>query len=247
MRTLYSENYFRERQDYFFEDGLINDASRPSAHIRDFENGLELLESYKPPPGRLLDVGCAVGSFLYLAGQRQWQCYGVEVSEFAAAIARDRLGVPVFTGRFIDAPYPAGHFDVITMWDILEHLPNPIAALQKSHRLLNSCGILLLNVPNEKSLLRMAARMIYQGSGGLIKGPVNRLYHQYHLNYFNRDSLSFLIKKSGFEILSVTQKVMPLTRGRGGAWVKAVRKCLSLLENMLHCQYELFCIVQKKD
>jgi SAM-dependent methyltransferase len=245
--SLYSSHYFTERESYFFHDGVADGSERESAHVADFRAGLDLLDSHARPPGPLLDIGCATGSFLSLAKARGWDCRGVEVSAFAAARAREKTGCEIFCGKLEDAPYPEGGFEAITMWDLLEHLPLPLQGLEKAHRLLKPSGLLLVNTPNENSLLRQLARFLYRGSGGRITAPVNRLYHHYHLYYFTVDTLNLLFRRAGFELLVMKTKQIPTSRGRISAGTKVVMKALSLAERLLHAEYEVIVLARKPE
>ena len=77
------------------------------------------------PAGRLLDVGCHVGTFIELAERAGFEVAGVEPSRWAAKRAEARVRGPVHVGVVEDAPLPEGAYDVVTMWDVIEHLPDP--------------------------------------------------------------------------------------------------------------------------
>jgi SAM-dependent methyltransferase len=168
----------------------------------------------------------------------------VEVSAFAAARARERTGCEVFCGRLEDAPFGSAAFDVITMWDLLEHLPEPLQGLETARRLLKPSGLLLVNTPNENSLLRQVARGLYRGSRGFITTPVNRLYHRYHLHYFAAETLSLLFRRAGFELVEMSTKQIPMSRGRISPATKLAMKALSVAERLLHAEYELFVLAR---
>ena len=242
--SLYSQDYFTEREGYFFHDGVVDGSGRESPHVADFRAGLSLIEAHALPSRSLLDVGCATGSFLSLAQARGWQCRGVEVSAFAAAQARERTGCEVFCGRLEDAPFGASAFDVITMWDLLEHLPEPLQGLEAARRLLKPSGLLLVNTPNENSLLRKVARLLYRGSGGFMTTPVNRLYHRYHLHYFAAETLSVLFQRAGFELVRMNTKQIPTSRGRISPATRMAMKALSVAERLLHAEYELLVLAK---
>jgi SAM-dependent methyltransferase len=109
-----------------------------------------LIESWAPPqPGgrTILDVGCATGVFL-AAGAPTWEKVGVELSPTAAQAARDEFGLTVHTGMLEEAPLADQSFDVITMWDVLEHLHDPRRTLAHVHRLLRPNGYFIFRVPN---------------------------------------------------------------------------------------------------
>ena len=242
--SLYSQDYFTEREGYFFHDGVVDGSGHESSHVADFRAGLALIEAHALPSGSLLDVGCATGSFLSLAQAKGWECRGVEVSAFAAAQARKRTGCEIFCGKLEHAPFASGTFDAITMWDLLEHLPDPLQGLEKARRLLKPSGVLLVNTPNENSLLRQVARFLYRGSGGRITAPVNRLYHRYHLHYFAAETLRVLFRRAGFELVEMNLKPIPMSRGRIPAATKMAMRALSVAERLLHAEYELFVLAR---
>ncbi|MBN1661684.1 MAG: class I SAM-dependent methyltransferase [Anaerolineae bacterium] len=108
--------------------------------------------SARQPGGRLLDVGCATGDFLAFAHEHGWETHGVELVESAAAYCRDILGLHVVTGDLLDAAYPDDHFDVITLWNVFEHLYAPAATLHELKRIVKPGGWLVMAVPNPDSL-----------------------------------------------------------------------------------------------
>ncbi|MBA3533115.1 MAG: class I SAM-dependent methyltransferase [Ardenticatenales bacterium] len=106
------------------------------------------VRTFQPEAGRALDVGCATGLFLEALRSEGWQVQGVELNERAATFAREQLKLDVFCGTLEDAPLVKGSFDVITLWHVLEHLPEPAAALSRLYDLLAPGGTLVLTVPN---------------------------------------------------------------------------------------------------
>lgn len=140
------------------------------------------------PGGHLLDVGCAAGFFLRAASEH-YAVSGVELSEFAARHAREELGVRVFTGDIFDAPLDDEEFDVVTMWDVVEHLPNPAAVMAEVARVTRRGGLLVLATGN-------------------VDGPLARRDLQHwdlmhppgHLTFFSPRTLGHLVTQSGFEL-----------------------------------------------
>ena len=101
--------------------------------------------------GSILDVGCATGIFLYGMKQRGWTCHGVEPSPHAVRYARARFGLDVLEGLPEQADYPADSFDVITLWDVYEHLPEPGPFLDRCWPWLKKEGWISLTLPNAKA------------------------------------------------------------------------------------------------
>lgn len=102
-----------------------------------------------PQGGRLLDLGCATGTFLAaVRATGRWQVEGVELIEDVAQIARERHGLKVTTGTLEDAAFPDNSFDAVTLWDVLEHLHDPAATLVEIRRVLKPGGVTVIRVPN---------------------------------------------------------------------------------------------------
>jgi len=143
-------------KDYYPEDyspyTKIIETERSTARRMDRRYGmwkrLRALERFQPG-GRLQDVGCGTGVFLGEAQRSgRWELMGVEPSPQAAAYAQEALGISVLAQRFDEADLPAGHFDAITMWNVLEHLDSPIRDLRRAYQLIRPGGWLVLAIPN---------------------------------------------------------------------------------------------------
>jgi 2-polyprenyl-3-methyl-5-hydroxy-6-metoxy-1,4-benzoquinol methylase len=105
--------------------------------------------------GCLLDVGCATGSFLSeMKRQPGWTVMGIEPSPVAARYVRDQVGVDVVQGVLNEAPFAPASFDAITMWDVLEHVYDPLTVLSQVARLLKPGGVFVVNHPNLDSIDR---------------------------------------------------------------------------------------------
>ena len=99
------------------------------------------------PGGRVLDVGCGRGLLLREFRRHGWEVQGTEWSETAARHARDVLGLPVAIGSLETLGLPAHHFDAVTVWHVLEHLPDPRVLLAEVDRILKPGGVLFIGVP----------------------------------------------------------------------------------------------------
>lgn len=102
-------------------------------------------------PGRLLDVGCGSGLFLDEMRRRGWDVAGVEPSSHAAAYAVERLGLPVRATTLEAACFQSQSFDAVTLWHVLEHVPDSRRTLEEARRLLRPNGVILAATPNRGS------------------------------------------------------------------------------------------------
>jgi 2-polyprenyl-3-methyl-5-hydroxy-6-metoxy-1,4-benzoquinol methylase len=121
-----------------------------------FRQALDAIEQRHQPPGRLLDVGCGDGLFLKLAAQHRWEGSGVELSPAACELARQNLGGgirqqaagTIHCGDLAGARFQENFFDVVTLFNVLDHLPDPLGELRAIRRLLKPGGLLMIRVPN---------------------------------------------------------------------------------------------------
>lgn len=142
------------------------------------------------PGGRLLDVGAGTGVFLNeMRRYGNWNLAGVELSQSAAQYARSKFALDVFVGQLEDAPWPPGSFDVVTLWDVLEHLPNPRAALNRIRVLLRPEGYLVFSVPNADSIDAHLFGRYWIG----LDAPR-------HMSVFKPQNLRRLLSETGFTI-----------------------------------------------
>src|SRR5262249_48215590 len=130
-----------------------------------------------PAVPKLLDVGCALGFMLDEATQAGWDAQGVESSQFAGQYARERTGCNGFAGTLQDAKFPDGSFDVLTLMDVIEHVPEPAQLLGEVFRVLRPGGVIYIVTPNFNSLF---VRLYGLGAYGI--------WPDQHIMYFHRQS-----------------------------------------------------------
>jgi 2-polyprenyl-3-methyl-5-hydroxy-6-metoxy-1,4-benzoquinol methylase len=110
---------------------------------------LQFVSRHCPKQGRMLDVGCSVGYFASAALAAGWNVVGIEPSRWAADVAwQENPQMEIHCGLFEEVDLPLHSFDCITMWDVLEHVADPLAILIRAASLLKPAGYLFLNVPN---------------------------------------------------------------------------------------------------
>ncbi len=244
-QTVYSPDYFSDRGEYFLGASDRDVTEATGGHMDSFRHGLELLGRYKPG-GKMLDLGCAVGVFLAMAERRGWDVTGVDVSEYAVSQARKRCRGQVLVGELSSLSFPDASFDVITLWDVLEHFASPSETLREIHRILKDDGIVLMDTPNENALIRKLAYRIYWLLGGRIAYPAEKLYHLYHLFYFSEETLRKLLDLCDFEAKEILRKPIPLEKGRGTRLERTIVRAVAALEKPLGMDYEILALAGKK-
>lgn len=186
--TIYSEDYFAGAHGGF---GYVDYDQDKAQMTSTFESYLEILAARSSGVGDLLDVGAATGFFLDLARARGWRTVGVEPSAFAVRVATKK-GLDVKQGVVENLDIPAASFDVITMWDVIEHVNDPRASLAAAFRLLRPGGILAINTPDSGSILARLLGLRWH----LVLPPE-------HLVLFHQESLRRLLAESRFEVTAV--------------------------------------------
>jgi len=112
---------------------------------------VKIIHKYKEV-GKLLDIGCGPGFFLAYAG-KYYDVYGIDISEYAIRKAKQRTQTAKLSiGDAANLDYKNDYFDIVTCFDLLEHLPDPELALQEFYRILKNEGILIIRVPNTDSI-----------------------------------------------------------------------------------------------
>lgn len=149
--------------------------------------------------GKVLDVGCGTGGNLRTLQDQGWEPYGIEISDVAAAHARELLKGNIHTGTLESAPFPLKTFDLVLMSHSLEHLPSPNDALRRVNGFLKDDGLLVVSVPNVNSLeFKLFGRWWFQ---------LDTPRHFYH---FDKRSLSAYLTKAGFQLYHFRTGVRPI-------------------------------------
>ena len=136
--------------------------------------------------GRFLDIGCSAGFILAAAREKGFVPYGVEISSHALRYAREELKLDIFNGYLENAHFPDDFFDVVTMYNFIEHLFDPAHIFQEIRRIIKENGLIEIWTPN---IDHWRARRMG-------KNWNNILFH--HLYYFSLDSLKKLLEKTEF-------------------------------------------------
>ncbi len=147
--------------------------------------------------GKLLDIGCSNGEFMWLAKKAGFDTSGVELNKRTADIARNN-GLDVFCGTLDEGAFPSGSFDYIYMGDLIEHVSDPLATLSEAKRLLRPGGTIIIVTPNLDCFWSMATFRLYEWFGI----PWASLTPPYHLFQFSRYNLNKMLAGNGFTMVA---------------------------------------------
>jgi 2-polyprenyl-3-methyl-5-hydroxy-6-metoxy-1,4-benzoquinol methylase len=149
----------------------------------------ELLAELKPymKTGKILDVGCGGGHFLATAKEQGWEVHGTEFSQKAVELCQEQ-GINVKEGVLDIKNYDTEQFDVITSFEVIEHINNPLEEITKFYKLLRPGGLLYVTTPNFNALNR------YQ-----LKADYDMIQYPDHLSYYTPTTIQTLFQHIGFK------------------------------------------------
>jgi 2-polyprenyl-3-methyl-5-hydroxy-6-metoxy-1,4-benzoquinol methylase len=142
---------------------------------------------------KILDVGCGRGWFLIEAKKRGWEVYGTEFSEKAIEVC-EASGLNMKMGKLENNTFSQGVFDIITSFEVIEHINNPLEEIANIHRFLRKGGLFYCTTPNFNAYLRYYLRENYN----------NVIVYPEHLSYYTRSTLKKLMRVNNFN----TQRVL---------------------------------------
>lgn len=189
IRDLYGEGYYSGSAEYSYQDERKTEPF--SMHV--WNRRIERLHDIVPS-GNFLDVGSSFGG-LMKAASRYYVPHGIELSPYAGEHAKKLFGDRVHIGTLDDHPFPEKYFSVITMVELLEHLPDPASALRECYRLLDANGLLMVQTANMEGL---QARYYGDRYAYFMPG---------HLSYFSRRNLVMALRGCGFDRITIFHPV----------------------------------------
>lgn len=149
---------------------------------------IKLIKKFKKY-GNLYDIGVGWGHFANTAEKMGFNVDGIEISETMHHYATNDLNLKIEKGSFYEIPVKENFYDVITLWDVLEHLEKPLEVLKKANRMLKDNGIIVIQVPQIDSKVAKIQKE---------KWPMLSVEHQ---NYFSKSTIRLALEKSGFKVL----------------------------------------------
>lgn len=185
-QEIYEQDYFAGAKGGFGYADYDADKAVLEGFFRKF---LKRLEAWLPAKGRLLDVGAATGHFVGLAQEAGWQAEGIDISAHSVALGKAK-GFKMERATLDDLSAPSESFDVLTLWDVIEHVPDASTALDHCKTLLRTNGLLVINTPDAES-----------GWAHLMGTRWHALVPPEHVCLFTERALERVLRARGFEIV----------------------------------------------
>jgi ubiquinone/menaquinone biosynthesis C-methylase UbiE len=166
-----------------------------------FEKSMMLIEKYIKTKGKLLDVGTAGGSFLAVAKRNGWQVNGIEPNKWLCKWCKKHYGITIKQGTLEKNLFEKNSFDLVTLWDVLEHVSNPTDTLKRVNKLLKKNGALVVNYPDIDSAIAKLMRRKWF------------FILTVHLYYFTPKTIKKLLEKCGFKVVFLKKHWQTLSLG----------------------------------
>ena len=220
------------------------EAVQGSKTEKDYISVLNVLE--KMTSGRkMLDVGCGNGVFLSYAKKQGWEVKGLDSSKENAEDGRKRYGIEIESVPFESFIENGMKWDVITLWDLIEHPSNPGFFLDKTRELLTHDGVLVLATPNDRNILSFLACWIHKLTFGKLSMPVKKLYFWEHASYFSPATLSALLEKYQFSVTKVVYTETDLDRYHFHPVLKLGLRCAVWIASFFSLQNRMIVFSKK--
>jgi SAM-dependent methyltransferase len=171
------------------------------------------------PP--LLDIGCGRGEALVAARDLGWEARGIEPSPEFAKAGAEAFDVEIEVGTFADQ-HPPDSFGLVLLAGVLEHVYDPGDMVRRVHRVLRPGGLIVIDVPNEQSLMHYLARAAFLATGRNWTLSLAPTFEPFHVNGFSARSLSHTLRGGGFEPVKMKGYPMRWIGGRVGYAVERV-------------------------
>ncbi len=139
-----------------------------------------------------LDIGCGPGTLVKLASENNWNAIGIEISKWAVNYAKHN-GINVIENNLIDSKFPDEYFDLVSMFDVLEHLPNPTSCVGEIYRILKPCGIVVTETPNVDGFF---AKYFYRQKSDIVKPRA-------HICLYSPSTALRLFQAAGFSKIDI--------------------------------------------
>lgn len=242
---IFSSPDLLKRLNQFLADYHDDSAWETPPTLKIYQNAVKMLTHLYPQKGRLLDVGCGKGSFLRVAQEDGWQTFGLEPNFGANKELFEKFKISMYECDFFDRRVPENYFDVVCLWDLIEHTPNPLDWMTRCHSLLKPGGFVLIATPNHRSFLDIAAHLAYVLSFKQFRYPLQKLYTPDHTLYLTDLTLEKIFQDSKFQVMKTSKVNSDLNRYAMRLWFRFFANLLLQIASFLGLQNRVIMIGKK--
>jgi 2-polyprenyl-3-methyl-5-hydroxy-6-metoxy-1,4-benzoquinol methylase len=192
---IYNETYFNNWYIKYYDE-----------RKKHFEKLWGKIEKFIPDKGTLLDIGCGIGIFLDIAREKKWNVYGQDISSFSIDYCRNK-GYIIYDKPLPELNLPENSIYVITMFDVLAHLQNPMEYIEKAKRLLKPAGVLIIKTPfHSRFIFSLTKLLAFTGKSKTLLHVPAQIYHftpQSFKNIIRSEELSLLYLEKTQDFLKI--------------------------------------------
>lgn len=190
----------QDLSEYYKDYSYAGQIYKSAITVKSYNALLDEFEKYRKT-NKILDVGCGRGWFLEEAKKRGWEVFGTEYSEAAIALCKSNGLDNIKAGKLDPESFSPAEFDVITSFEVFEHINNPNEEIQHINQLLRKGGLFYCTTPNFNSLMRY-----------YLKTDYNVIVYPEHLSYYTKNTLNKLAFQNGFKLLKFQTTGISLNR-----------------------------------
>ncbi len=195
IEEIYCIDNYEDNPYFLYEIDMV--LNMKNNRFKNYKQALDFLKA-SHIQRELLDIGCGTGTFLALAKRYGWNLTGIEISEKLSEKCKQNVPeARIITKRFEDADLEEGQFSLITMWDVIEHVIDPVEVISRIKNLLVAGGIALFCTPDESSFLAKVGKVLYNMN---ISSPALALHPTNHTYFFSRKGFEYIIKDLDMQV-----------------------------------------------
>ncbi len=207
ISTFYDEDYFSGKKKHNAPGQMDLEKHRDN-FMPNINKCIAMMHKRKKK-GKYLDVGCATGHYVELFQELGWKSQGIDISEYSTEYGRTERGLDIITGDVVTAGLPKGRYDLITLLNVIEHVPDPTAMVKELERILHKNGTLAISTPNAGYMVAKMSKENWWGWND-----------EGHIFLFSLATLEKLLDKAGLELYAIGS---PYSYGNsvGAVWKNA--------------------------
>jgi len=206
LKCSFGEKYFTQE----YAGHFLGDQKQAVDRFKNIISNIDAI--YPKAEKHVLDIGCGLGLFLNIAREHGWCTSGIDVSDWAVEQAKQDYGLNVSCGQLEQAEFEDNSFDVITLFQVLENIPDITEFLCEIKRVLKPGGLLVIRSPDASGLIFAVADFIYRISSAKIYSHLQPLYDSHHLYHFSKQTLQKLLGQTGLDVIKTVPESTRVSR-----------------------------------